>query len=155
MSDDIPHTADAQVLYERIWLAHRDAKADIGTQLKVLNKPGSPVYRRSDNLLPWIAFVCLAIVGYQLGGWIGLAAIASAMAVLMMTTISFAVMSRLRKRTIDYALSGRQGFEELWDGGGLTIRMVGNPSTEVRGPDGDWRAFARKNLPRAESELVG
>ena len=30
MSDDIPHTADAQVLYERIWLAHRDAKADIG-----------------------------------------------------------------------------------------------------------------------------
>ena len=132
-----------------------DSKVDIGAQLKVLNHPRSPVFKRSDNLLPWVAFICLSIVGYRLAGWVGFLAISTSMAVLMMTTISFAVMSRLRKRTLAYALSGRQGFEELWAGGGLTIRMVGDPSSEVRAPDGDWLAFARQHLPRADNEPAG
>lgn len=152
MTENDLQTSEAQALYERIWLANQDSKVDIGAQLKVLNHPRSPVFKRSDNLLPWVAFICLSIVGYRIAGWVGFFAVSTSMAVLMMTTISFAVMSRLRKRTIAYALSGRQGFEELWAGGGLTIRMVGDPSSEVRAPDGDWLAFSRKHLPRAENE---
>lgn len=141
-----------QALYERIWVAHRDKKIDIGVDLKRLNKPGGPMYRRSDNLLPWVALICLSIVGYRMVGWIGVLAVVASMAVLMATTINFAVMSRLRVRTMEYTLSGRQGFEELWAGGGLTLRMPGEPASEISGPDGDWRMFARQRLEKGDAE---
>jgi len=152
--EDNPGQSD-QVLYERIWLALRDEKISLGTDLKRLNHPSSPVFKRSDNLLPWIAVIMLAIAGYRIAGWIGLVAVAASMAILMMTTISIAVLSRVRKRAVEIALSGKDGFETLWQYGGLTVMLPGNRESEVQSPDGDWRAFARKHLPPAESELEG
>lgn len=143
---------DDQALYDRIWLAQRDGKVEIGTDLRALNKPGSPAYKRSENLLPWVAFGALTLVGYQMAGWIGAVAVATGMAVLMMTTFSFLVLSRVRNRAKDYALSGRMGFEQLWDGGGLTLRMTGDAASEITGPDDDWRTFARQRLKFVESD---
>ena len=147
--------ADDQTLYERIWLAQRDGQVVIGTDLKVLNHPNSPVFKRSDNLLPWVAAIFLAIAGYRIAGWIGLIAVSAGMAVLMMTTISFAVLSRVRTRAVDYALSGREGFEALWSYGGLSLKLTNDSASEIKSPMGDWRAFARQRLPKADSELEG
>lgn len=147
--------ADEQDLFERIWYAARDGRVDIGVDLKALNKPASPVFSMSDMLLPWLATICIAIVGWRLAGWIGAAVALSSMLVLLATTINFVVMRRLRKRSVDYALSGRPGFEELWRFGGLSLRLKGDPASEVNAPDDDWQGFARRRLPKTEAETEG
>jgi len=143
---------DPQDLFERIWYGHRDGRIDFGVELKLLNKPGSPVFSRSDNLLPLVALICLGIVGWRLGGWVGAAAAVAAMTIMIATTINFAVMRRLRQRTIDYALSGQTGFDDLWSHGALSILVRGEPDSETRGPDGDWQAFAEARLPKTAAE---
>lgn len=143
---------DSQDLFERIWYGQRDGRVDFGVELKLLNKPGSPVFSRSDNLLPWVALICLGIVGWRLGGWVGAAVVVASMLILIATTINFAVMRRLRQRTIEYALSGRSGFDDLWSHGALSILLHGEPDSEVRGPDGDWQTFAETRLPKTVAE---
>lgn len=147
--------ADVQDLFERVWYGERDGRIDIGVDLKRLNTPKSPVFSHVDHLLPWAALICLAVAGWRLGGWIGAAAAASSMLVLILTTINWAVMGRLRKRTLAYAMSGRHGFEELWAFGGLSLRIKGDAASEVVGPDGDWRGFARSRLPKTAAERQG
>lgn len=144
--------ADEQDLFERIWYGQRDGRIDLGVDLQLLNKPGSPVFSRSDTLLPWVALICLTIVGWRLGGWVGALAAGCSTVILIATTINFAVMRRLRKRTLEYALSGVKGFEDLWARGALSLRMAGEAASEVRGPDGDWRAFADRRLPKTQAE---
>ena len=144
--------ADEQDLFERIWYGERDGRLDLGVDLKILNKPGSPVFSRSDTLLPWLAMICLTIVGWRLGGWVGALAAAGAMIVLIATTINFAVMRRLRLRALDYALSGLSGFDRLWAMGALSLRLRGEPESEIRGPDDDWRGFAQARLPKTRAE---
>lgn len=144
--------ADEQDLFERVWYGERDGRIDLGVDLKRLNKPNSPVFSHVDHLLPWAALICLAIAGWRLGGWVGAFAAAASMLVLILTTINWAVMDRLRKRTVAHAMSGRSGFDELWALGGLSIRIKGEATSEVKGPDGDWRAFARSRLPKTAAE---
>ena len=144
--------ADEQDLFERIWYADQNGRIDIGFNLKRLNKPDSPVFSHSDNLLPWAAFACLTYGGWRLGGWIGAVATAASMVVLIATTVNWAVMSRLRKRALAHALSGQQGFDELWAMGALSVRLKNDPSSEVEGPGDDWRAFARRRLPKPVHE---
>ena len=148
---DDPETAGEvdQALFERIWYAERDGRIDLGFDLKLLNRPGSPVYKMSDNVLPWVAFICLVIVGWRLAGWIGALAAAAATVVLIATTVNFAVMNRLRVRARAHALSGRIGFAELWRHGALSLRIKGDPASEMQGPDQDWRDFARRRLPKS------
>jgi len=147
--------ADDQDLFERIWYAQRDGRIELGADLKLLNKPGSPVFRAHENILPWVALICLAIVGWRLAGWVGALAAAASMVVLIATTINFAVMNRLRKRSIEYAMSGMQGLDALWAAGALSLRMAGEADGEIRGPGQSWRAFAAKRLPPTKAERRG
>ena len=143
--------ADEQELFERIWYGERDGLVDLGLDLKLLNKPGSPVYRLSDNMLPWLAFVCLVVVGWRLGGWVGAAAAGASMLILFATTINFAVNRRLRQRAMNYALSGKVGFDDLWRRGVVSLRIAGEATSEIKGPAQDWRDFAQRRLPRTKA----
>jgi hypothetical protein len=142
---------DIQDLYERIWYGVQGQRVQLGFDLKLLNKPGSPVFSARDALLPWMALLLLAIGGWRVGGWIGSAAAVLAMLVLMATTINYAVMKRLRERSEKYALSGHLSFEELWQVGAISLRIAGNDSEEFKGPSMEWTAFARQ-LPKTEAE---
>jgi len=144
--------ADDQDLFERIWYGDRDGLVELGLDLKLLNKPGSPVYRRADNVLPWLAFVCLVIVGWRIGGWVGAAAAGASTLILIATTINFAVHRRLRQRGLAHALSGRTGLDELWRAGALSLRLKTDDASEMKGPDQDWRDFARHRLKKTEAE---
>lgn len=144
--------ADEQDLFERIWYGQRDGRLDLGVDLTVANKPSSPVFSRSDNLLPWLALVCLVLVGWRLGGWVAALAVAASMIILIATTINFAVMRRLRLRAVDYAMSGAKGFDELWALGALSLRLNGEEASEIQGPDDDWRRFATQRLPKTQAE---
>ena len=144
--------ADEQDLFERIWYGQRDGRIDLGVDLTIVNKPSSPVFSRSDNLLPWLALICLVAVGWRLGGWVAALAVAASMIILIATTINFAVMRRLRLRAVDYAMSGTKGFDELWSLGALSLRMAGEDASEIQGPDDDWRQFANQRLPKTQAE---
>lgn len=144
--------ADEQDLFERVWYAERDGRIDLGFELKLLNKPGSPVFSIADIMLPWVATLCLAVVGWRLGGWVGAGVAIASMIILIATTINFAVMRRLRRRALDYALSGRRGFDDLWRMGALSVRLKDQPASEIRGPEGDWRGFASSRLPKTRAE---
>lgn len=146
--------ADSQQMYERIWHAQQTGRIEFGIDLKMLNKPSSPLFSHKDNLLPWVVFVCLVIVGWRLGGWVGALAAGSATLVLIATTINFIVMRRLRERALDHALSGRQGFDELWRFGALSFRLKDDPTVEAQGPGDDWAVFAEARLPAQDVEAI-
>lgn len=134
-------------LFKRLWYANRDARIDIGVDLRHFNKPGSPTFDRMDNALPIVATGCCTATAWMLGGWIwGLAVFGSGI-IFSMTTMNIWLMQRLRKRTIDLALSGAKGWEEAWRYGGISLRRAGQ-ELETTGPAEDWRAFAR-TLPLA------
>ena len=147
--------ASEQDLFERVWYAEQAGRIDIGFDLKQLNRPGSPVFSHADHLLPWAAFACLTYGGWRLGDWIGALAAAVSMLVLTLTTINWAVMFRLRKRSLAYALSGRQGLGELWATGAMSLRLKDDDASEIQGPGDDWRDFARRRLPPTAAELEG
>ena len=143
--------ADDQALFERIWYAARDGRVEIGTDLKRLNRPGSPVFSHAETLSPWLALVCLTIAGWLIGGWIVGLAVLFGMLILIGTTINFIVLTRLRNRALAYAMSGLGGFISLWEEGALTLRLKDDEASEIEAPDGDWRSFVSRHLPEQET----
>ena len=77
---------------------------------------------------------------------LGLAVFASCV-ILALTTMNVWLMHRLRERTVDRALSGYEGWDEVWRYGGVSLRRTGQ-ELETTGPAQDWRPFAR-SLPTA------
>ena len=142
---------DIHDLYERLWYAVQKEQIELEFDLKLLNKPGSPVFSARDAVLPWAATFLLGIVGWRLGGWIGSVVAILAMLILTATTINYSVMKRLRERAEAHALAGYLSFEELWNAGAVSLRMVGSESSEFKGPNLQWTTFA-EGLPKTEAE---
>jgi hypothetical protein len=144
---------DDQSLFERIWYADQDERLLIGIDLRHFNRPGSPTHSHFDNTLPLIATVCCVATAWMLGGWVwGLGILASCV-ILTLTTANVWVMHRLRKRTLAVALSGLEGWREIWRYGGVTLRLMADyagassPGPEAHAPADDWQTFARNHLP--------
>lgn len=139
--------ADDIELFKRLWYANQDDKIDIGIDLRHFNKPGSPTFDRKDNALPIVATGCCTASAWLLAGWVlGLAVFASCV-ILSLTTMNVWLMHRLRERTVERALSGYEGWDEVWGYGGVSLRRKGQ-ELETTGPAQDWRPFAR-SLPLA------
>jgi hypothetical protein len=134
-------------LFKRVWYANRDGRIDIGIDLRHFNKAGSPTFEARDNALPIVATACCTATAWMLGGWIWGLAIFGSGIIFSMTTLNIWLMQRLRKRTIDLALSSAAGWEEMWRYGGVSLRRAGQ-ELETIGPAQDWRTFAR-TLPMA------
>ncbi len=133
-------------LHDRIREAEAARRVEIGVELRRLNRPDSPVFGRWDNAVPAFVLIAAVVAAFVFGGWLVALATAASGLVLMLTTVNLAVMSLLRWRALDMALSGPEGWERLWAIGGLTLRLPRRPDTECKGPDGDWRAFVRRHL---------
>lgn len=139
---------DAQ-LHDRILRADAARRVDVGVELRRLNRPDSPVFARWDNALPGFVALAAVLLAAILGGWLWALGIAASMLILLLTTVNFVVMTRLRRRAMAMARSGPEGWQRLWDLGGLTLRLPDRPETECAGPEGDWRAFAQRRLSKA------
>ena len=145
-------TPDDQSLFERIWYANHDERLLIGVDLRHYNRPGSPTHSQRDNSLPVVATLCCVATAWMLGGWIWGLAILSSGVILTFTTANVWIMHRLRQRTLEVALGGVRGWQQMWDHGGITLRLPADarkavPPPEVNSPGDDWRAFARRHLP--------
>jgi hypothetical protein len=139
--------ASDQELFERIWYAVHDKQVDIGVNLRRLNKPGSPVFNTMENGLPLLIILFGVVAAVIAGGilW-GLAILASGV-ILFLTVINIWVMDRLRRRTMQQALSGLTDWQSLWDLGGLSLRLLSDRAVESdSAAEDDWRGFARRHL---------
>tara|TARA_R110002096_G_scaffold268481_1_gene462335 strand:+ start:1537 stop:1992 length:456 start_codon:yes stop_codon:yes gene_type:complete len=145
----LPEDGD-QALYERIWYANRDDRLFVGVDLRLFNRTGSPTYSQADNALPLVATLSCVASAWMLGGWIWGLAILGSGVILTMTTFNVWVMHRLRRRTMAMALSGLDGWLQLWQFGGLSLRLPEETEDAVTAPRGDWRDFARRRLAVAE-----
>lgn len=139
-------TVDDQTLYERIWYGHRDGKIHVGTDLKVLNRPGSPAYRIQDNALPFFATVCFTLGAFMIGGWLLALGVLASCLILMLTLINFLIMGRVRERALDHAMSGMPAWQTLWDMGALSLLRDEPKKVEARSPTDEWRDFSRHHL---------
>lgn len=143
--------ASRQVLFDRLVAAEASRMVEVGVELRRLNRPDSPVFSRADNATPLFASVGAALAALYFGGWVWAMAIAGSAAILMLTGVNYVVMRRLRRRALAYALAGPEGWQRLWDMGGLSLRLPGRNDTQAVSPDEDWGRFAARHLRRAGS----
>lgn len=143
---------DEEELYELIWDAEREGVIEIGIDLRSLNRPDSPVFSVWDNGIPGMAFVAAVLVTLVFAGWIWALAIAASGLILLLTSVNFLVMMRLRRRAWTMARSNLRSWREIWRQGGLSLRLTQHPDVEAHSPGSDWREFARLNLAEGRHE---
>lgn len=143
---------DEEELYELVWDAERDGLVEIGIDLRNLNRAGSPVFSVWDNGIPGIVFVTAVLVTLVFAGWIWALAMAASGLILLLTSVNFLVMMRLRRRAWTKARSNLRNWQEIWRHGGLSLRLTQRPDVEAHSPDADWRDFARLYLTGSRHE---
>ena len=130
--------------------AYENGIAEIGVSRVRLNRPGSPVYRWTDHNLPGVILAGCVIYSFYEGGWAwGIVSLACSI-VLMFWQVRKWGFSRLEKRAKRYAISSSHNWLELWEFGGLSLRLKDDPTTDCFSPDDSWRDFARGHLLRKE-----
>lgn len=143
---------DDEELYELIWDAEREGLLEIGIDLRRLNRPGSPAFSMWDNAIPGMLFVVAVVATLVFAGWIWALAVAASGLILLLTSVNFLVMMRLRRRAWTLARANLRHWRELWRMGGLSLRLIGRPEIEAHSPDADWRHFARRHLTEGGRE---
>lgn len=142
--------ASRAVLHERIVAAEGAAAVEIGIDLRRLNEPGSPVFNRAENTVPFFVAMGSVFAALYFGGWVWALAVGGSALILMATGLQYLLMLRLRRRSLAYALSDPECWQRLWNMGGLTLRLPQREETLVESPDGDWTDFAARHLGRRQ-----
>ena len=140
--------ASRAALHERIVAAEGARAVEVGIDLRRLNEPDSPVFNRAENSGPFFAAMGAVFAAFYFGGWVWALAAAGTALILMATGLQYLLMLRLRRRALAYALSDPEGWQRLWDLGGLTLRLPSRDDTLVDSPEGDWPGFAARHLGR-------
>ena len=137
-------------LHERIVAAEGAQAVEVGLDLRRLNEPDSPVFNRAENSVPFFVAMGSVFAALYFGGWVWALAVAGSALILMATGLQYLLMLRLRRRALAYALANPEGWQRLWDKGGLTLRLPQREETLVESPEGDWTRFATRYLGRPE-----
>ena len=126
--------------------ACENGTAEIGVDVVRLNRSGSSVYRWTDHNLSGVILAGAVIYSFYAGGWAwGLVSLACSI-VLFFWLVRRWGFSRLERRAKRYAISSAANWHELWEFGGLSLRLKDDPTTDCVSPDGSWRDFARDHL---------
>lgn len=147
-----PSRLDDEELYELVWDAERDGLVEIGVDLRNLNRAGSPVFSVWDNGIPGIVFATAVLLTLVFAGWVWALAMAASGLILLLTSVNFLVMMRLRRRAWTKARSNLGNWQQIWRHGGLSLRLTQQPGVEAHSPEADWRDFARLYLAGSSHE---
>lgn len=131
---------------EALRVADRANRLQVGVDVKLLNRPSSPVYSEIDvfavpivlwttgitlllswGMLPWVIDMAFVLV-WQVAGQPRL------------------IAWRLRERVRRLMLVGPENFRVLWKLGGITLALKDQPDRICAAPAGDIRLFAADNL---------
>lgn len=139
---------DADGPHSQIYQAYLDGRLHLGLKYFQLNSRGSPVYKLWENILPF-AMIVVIVAQYTYDyGYVGFALSLLLTGLLGFYFIPRWLAKRVRARGMAMAVSGEEGWDNLWKAGCLSIRMADDPEKAADSPDDDWRAFVQANLSK-------
>ena len=140
-----PRTGD-ETPHELIYRAYLLGRIHFGTKVAILNRAGSPVYSAYENWGP-IALIAFVVIYTLVTS--SIEAGLTLLLVLVLAGIMILpkwVLRKLRIRVLEKAFGSEPGWRELWNNGGISLRLAADPNIVCDGPEGDWEAFARRYL---------
>ena len=143
--------ADEDVqLHDRLRIAVLNNRVQLFTDARVLDRADSPVHSPWDHLVPLLALMLLALV-ILLATGVAFGIIAMTLgALLHLTCNRYLVAWRLKQRTAEFMMESVAHWQAVWQLGGVAAVLVGTNEPACFAPLGDWRKFARRNLPSGE-----
>ncbi|MGY9005057.1 MAG: hypothetical protein ACKVJQ_02990 [Alphaproteobacteria bacterium] len=144
--------------HELLYRAYLLGWVHFGTKLAVLNRPGSPVFNAYENWGPVGLVVFLSLYTILTSGMAaGFSLLAAGLFACLLILPKW-VLKKLRVRVLEMSFGSEQGWRDLWQGGGISMRIAPKSLEEADNvaicdsPDGDWEAFAREHLNRPDNE---
>ena len=110
-----------QIVFDQLRNAYMKGNISIGVNTVRYNRPGSEFYRGWESSVPTLALFTLVVYCFTQGWLIGITTFFGS-ALVFVTLVRKFVMSRVRTRVIDYALTNLLNWKELWNDGGLSLR---------------------------------
>jgi len=121
------------------WLQTR--RVHMGVNIGLMNRPGSPVFRRIEMSLPLFTVAAGTIVALPFGGP------HLAFLCLVLGGIGFFFMAlprikaRVYDRTMQLVSNDRAAFEHCWKVGALSLQDAHHPDNAMLGGTADWASF--------------
>lgn len=124
----------------------------LGVNIGLMQRPGSPVFRRVETALPTGLGLFGVIGATVIGGVVlGVVALVVGIAVWFLVILP-RIKDQVYARSYAYVTSSPEAFLQAWDARAVTLRAG---EEECRPPDGDWIAFVRDLRTREEEEEEG
>ncbi|MCU0987083.1 MAG: hypothetical protein MUC89_19455 [Acetobacteraceae bacterium] len=126
-----------------------EKRLHLGVNIGLMNRPGSPVFRRIETALPIFLGIMGVIGGLATGGFpLGLAALVIGLAIWFLVVLP-RMKDQVHSRTLGYVTGDPDAFVTVWQAGALTLQRG---DEECRSPEGDWGAFVRATKTREEQD---
>lgn len=133
-------------LHEQLRSAILAGQVEIHTDQRMLDFQGSPVHSPWDHLVPLMALMFVAL-GILLFAGVAVGIVAMTLGVFAhVYGVKYLIAWRIRQRASAYMLASTAHWQQLWHLGGIVILLKGTREY-CMAPHGDWRKFARRNLP--------
>ncbi|MGE5548128.1 MAG: hypothetical protein ACM33T_14575 [Solirubrobacterales bacterium] len=133
-------------LLDQIRGAVHAGRLEIHTDQRMLDFQGSPVHSPWDHLVPLLVLM-FAALGILLAAGVAVGIVGMTMGVFAhVYGVKHLVAWRIRSRATAYMLESALHWQQLWHLGGIVVLLKGT-SEYCMAPKGDWRKFARRNLP--------
>lgn len=127
----------------------REKRLSLGVNIGLMNRPGSPVFRRIETALPMFLGIMGVVGGVAFGGFpLGLVALAAGLGVWFLVILP-RMKDQVYERTLGYVTGDADAFLKVWQEGAVTLQREGE---ECRPPEGDWMAFVRDTRTREEQD---
>jgi hypothetical protein len=141
-------TTELGAAHQLLYQAYVTHKVHLGMK-GALNSRRSPVHNLWENLIPY-GLILFLIVNYTYSmGFKGFILSASLGLGVGLFVIPRWIMNKVRRRTVILAFGSAEGWDALWQVGGLSLRLDEDPTIICDSPAGDWKAFAVQHFGNA------
>ena len=126
----------------------RENRLRLGVNIGLMNRPGSPVFRRIETALPIFLGIMGVVGAVAIGGFpLGLVALMAGLGVWFLVILP-RMKDQVYERTLGYVTGDPDAFVTVWQAGAVTLQREGE---ECRAPD-DWMAFVRSTRTQEEQD---
>ncbi len=126
----------------------RENRLRFGVNIGLMNRPGSPVFRRVETALPIFLGIMGVVGAVAIGGFpLGLVALMAGLGVWFLVILP-RMKDQVYERTLGYVTGDADAFVKVWEAGAVTLQREGE---ECRQPD-DWIAFVRATKTQEDQD---
>lgn len=127
----------------------RERRLRLGVNIGLMNRPGSPVFRRIETALPIFLGIMGVVGAVAIGGFpLGIVALTAGLAVWFLVILP-RMKDQVYDRTLGYVTAEPDNFVRAWEAGAITLQRG---EEECRPPEGDWALFVRQTKTQDEQD---